>query len=424
MNLLLSENIPLRTTAIFGEFAEVSVLPHHYGDLSASPVPLIKLSATEYLLADHPVMAVTSVLIDDAPILAYAAQTATDDTGHAYAKITLSAPVPDGSKITATLKGKYHPTTGALMENPADIIEDIYRLSGKTESLPGLKSECAGLKVAGSLTEITSIREAIDRVSRSVGAIWTSGMARLYPVTAPIQSGIKQLDASNSSTPDLSAVLADTADSLRVAFDWCADKGEFAQFIELAANPSPYGAASSLPAHSVEAGWIRQAADAESLGRRMLARLAGNKLAVSLSTGLEGIEPGQWLLLDHPSFPAAGAQPMMVLGISLDPYKRDASLSGEVIYGAAPNIIITRVSKAIKPTIGGGVEIAYTNGIATFTILGPDNKPLINAQVSLDGSAAKKTNAKGQVSFDAKPGTHTLAVQASGFVPFEMEVTV
>jgi hypothetical protein len=68
--------------------------------------------------------------------------------------------------------------------------------------------------------------------------------------------------------------------------------------------------------------------------------------------------------------------------------------------------------------------VAFKNGIATFTILGPDGKPLPNALVAMDNGAPKKTNAQGKVSFEANSGTHTIAVEADGYVPFTLEVTL
>ncbi|MFH1493726.1 MAG: carboxypeptidase-like regulatory domain-containing protein [Pseudomonadota bacterium] len=419
MNLLLSEDLPIRTSAAMGDYAEDAVLPVIYGDLSQSAVPLVKLSETEYLAADHPAT-VTAVFVDGQETQGWAASTETDIAGHAYCQITLAAPPEQGAEITAAMQGKRHATTGALIEHPADILQDVLALAGKAWDLSRLKAELPGIRLAGRLDRLQSVRAWLDEITRSCGVVWAERFAAAYPSSAGVS--VASLDARNCQPGSISASIQDAADRLQIAFDYHPAKGAFAQYMELSAKPSPFGA-SGAPMARLEAPWLRQPADALALGQRLLSRLAMQRAAIDLETG-KAIRVGDWLAISHPALPVNGEQSLMALSLETEPGKPGRRISGEISWGATPVITMDHHARAIRPKADGGIDVAYSNGIATFTILGPDAKPLQNALVSLDNSAPKKTNAQGKVSFEAKPGKHVIAVEADGYVPFELEVTL
>jgi hypothetical protein len=173
----------------------------------------------------------------------------------------------------------------------------------------------------------------------------------------------------------------------------------------------------------LEAPWLRQPADALALGKRLLTRLAGQRAAITLDTGTV-LNVGDWFGISHPSLPVSGTLSMMVLSLETSPGKPGRRIGGEIYWGEAPTITLDHHARALRPKAEGGVDVAFKNGIATFTILGPDGKPLPNALVAMDNGAPKKTNAQGKVSFEANSGTHTIAVEADGYVPFTLEVTL
>lgn len=419
MNLLLSEDLPLRTSAALGDYTEDAVLPVVYGDLSQSAVPLVKLAETEYLVADHPAT-VTAVFVDEQETHGWAAGTKTDITGHAYCAITLAAPPEPGAAITAAVQGKRHSATGALIEHPADVLQDVLTLAGKTWDLSRLKAELPGVRLAGRLDRIQSVRAWLDEITRSCGVVWAERFAAAYP--APAGVAVASLDARSCTIGTISASVRDAADRLQIAFDHHPAKGAFAQYMELSATPGPFGAAGA-PKARLEASWLRQPADAVALGTRLLARLAGQRVAVEINTGTT-ISVGDWIGISHPALPVDGTQPMMALSLETSPGKPDRSISGEIVWGDAPAITLDSHARAIRPKAAGGVDVAFVNGIATFAILGPEGKPLPNAMVAMDNGAPKKTNAQGKVSFESNPGNHVLAVEADGYVPFEIEVVL
>ena len=419
MNLLLSENLPLRTSAALGDYTEDAILPVVYGDLSQSAVPLVKLSETEYLAADHPAT-VTAVFVDEQETHGWASRTQTDITGHAYCAITLSAPPEKGAAITAALQGKRHAATGALIGHPADVLQDVLALAGKAWDLSRLKSDLPGVRIAGRLDKAQSVRAWMDEITRSCGVVWAERFAAAYPSATGVS--VASLDARNCQISNLSANIQDAADRLQIAFDYHPAKGAFAQYMELSAKPSPFGS-TGAPITKLEAPWLRQPADALALAQRLLSRLASQRASIALETG-KPLTVGDWFGLRHPSLPVDGTVALMALSLETQPGKPSRRISGEITWGDPPIITLDHHARAIRPKADGGVDVAYSNGIATFTILGPDAKPLPNALVALDNGAAKKTNAQGKVSFEAQPGAHIIAVEASGFVPFEIEVSL
>ncbi|MDZ7655620.1 MAG: hypothetical protein U0997_06715 [Sulfurimicrobium sp.] len=417
MNLLLSEDFPLRTSAALGDYTEDAILPVVYGDLSQSAVPLVKLSETEYLAADHPAT-ITAVFVDGQETKGWSGSTKIDITGHAYCAVTLSAPAEQGAEITAAMRGKRHATTGALIEHPADILQDVLSLAGKAWDLSRLKAELPGVRLAGRLDRQQSVRAWLDEITQSCGVVWAERFAASYPASAGV--AVAALDARNCQPGSISASIQDAADRLQIAFDYHPAKQTYAQYMELSAKPSPFGAAGA-PIAKLEAPWLRQPADALALGKRLLSRLAMQRASIEIESG-KAISVGDWLTLTHPALPVDGQQAMMALSMEYHPGKPGRRISGEIAWGETPIITLDHHARAIRPKAEGGVDVAYANGIATFTILGPDGKPLPNALVSLDNSAAKKTNAQGKVSFEAKPGRHVIAVEADGYIPFELEV--
>lgn len=419
MNLLLSEDLPLRTSAALGDYTEDAILPVIYGDLSQSAVPLVKLSETQYLAADHPAT-VTAVFVDGQETNGWAASTQTDITGHAYCQITLAAPPEQGAEITAALQGKRHATTGALIEHPADVLQDLLSLAGKTWDLSRLKSELPGIRLAGRLDKAQSVRAWLDEITKSCGVVWAERFAAAYPSSAGVS--VASLDARSATVTSISASIQDAADRLQIAFDYHSSKGAYAQYMEISAQPSPFGAAGS-PMAKLEAPWLRQPADALALGKRLLSRLAMQRASIDLETG-KPLNVGDWLTLTHPALPVDGPQTLMAISLETQPGKPGRRISGEISWGETPIITLDHHARAIRPKDDGGVDVAYQNGIATFTILGPDGKPLPNALVALDNGAPKKTNAQGKVGFESQPGRHVIAVEADGYLPFELGVTL
>lgn len=427
MSLMLADDYPLRTAADIGNYTVDHYLPEVFGDLSDSPSPLIRLSETEFLAADHPAT-VVNVQVDRQEVHGWSASTATDSTGHSYCKVTMSATVDAGKIVTAGIVGRASPSTGQTLEHPADIMAYILSVAGKDWDWSGLKAELPGLRLANRIDRIQSVRAWIDEIGRSCGVAWSAARACAYP--APPGVALAQLDQLNSTVESCISTVQDAAATLALQFSWNAAKSTYAKTMKFSASPSPFESTPPVPSVyvvapdvTIQAPWLRSAADAEALGRRLLVRLSRPRASVNVKTG-ERLRSTDWATLSSPLLPIDGPQDFFVLSAQAAFGDRTSILTGEIAWGDVPTIALTSYSKMASDTQTAGVEIAYVAGVATFTIQDDQGKPLANANVSLDGGAAKKTDAQGIVRFSAKPGSHVLYVLAAGFAAFEIEVAL
>lgn len=418
MRLLLSEPVPLRTTRQLGDFAEARALPHRYGDLRAARFALIRLSATEFLAADHD-MAIDAVYVDDEKTLTWEQRLNRDDDGHQWTTVLFGSPIDQSATVSATGTGKRNRATGALLQNPAEIMEDVLALCGRGETFPELRAEAAaaGLVLAGSLTQSQSIRAQLDEIACSAGAIWTPSSSRLYPA-AQVSGRVIDLEPAEAGGLSVSAVIADTCDVLRLAYDVSDASGRPQRYMELTASPQRFGGVVA----EIELPWLRTAANAEALGTRMLKRMAGERYRVEFRAERIDIRPGQWVrLVGLQEWPIPGPDPvLMVLSVDVELGTRSSAVAGEVVL-ATPDVAVTSHSVGLPDTSDGGVDVSFRNGIATFTVRDQDGKPVAGARVTLDGGDPKRTDEQGRVSFSARQGPHELLIEATGMLTQRIE---
>lgn len=421
MNILLSEPLPLRTSRMLGDYVEDFLLAHRYGDLTAARFELKPLTPAQWFVADHP-MVVTRVFIDDESTAGWNYEIQSDTDGHSWTVVNLAAPAPQGAHVSAAGRGKLNPTTGALLQNPAEIIEDLSRLGGRADIFPAFRAECAAasLRIAGSIDQSMSLRVAIDLVTEAVGAIWTPQMARLYPARAVIGPVLELTSQDVDLAPPI-ASLVDTFDVLRLSYDVADATGKPQHYIELTASPQRYGGVVSEQTFA----WLRSPADAELVGRVTLERGAGDRYDVDFSSSRTDIRPGTWWrLVDHPQWPFAGDDPiLMILTVQVSPDANTIDVTSETVLGK-PIITVTAHSLALPDTSEGALEIEFRNGILTLKVLDKDGKPLVGARVSLDGSVAKTTDERGTVTFSTVAGKHKIAIEAAGYMPQELEISL
>jgi hypothetical protein len=417
--LLLSEVLPLRTSKSLGDFADDAVLPLVFGDLRNAPFPLVRLSDTRFFVCDHPAQ-VTSVFIDNQEAQGWAQSLESDDSGHTWTVITIAAPVPPGSTVSAAGMGLLDPVTGALMENPADVVEYVCALAGRADDFSPLRAECSAsnLRVAGRITSPQAVKLWIDQILQSVGAIWSYNMGRVYP-TSTDPSPVLDLDKSEVGDIVVSASLTDSADILKLGYDVADSSGRAQHFIQLEASPRRFAGL----VKEVVYPWLRTPANAEAIGGPVLQRLAGERYDDSFVSTRRSIRPGMWVRpVAHPDWPLPGPDPViMVLSVEIEPDSDSVRVTGEHIVGQAL-ITVTAHSIALPDTVQAAIDVAVKDGVATFTITDKDGKPLAHARVALDGGATKTTDAQGKVSFSAAPGQHRIDVEATGYLPFSITV--
>lgn len=421
MELLLSEPLPLRTTRALGDYADDAILPEVLGDLTAAPFPLIRLDDSRFFAADHR-MAVTKVFTNRQQAANWAMVLESDGLGRTWTEVHFDAPIPAGTEVSACGTGREDDDTGELIANPADVARRVCDIAGRDDDWSALRAECSALNltVAGRITDRLSVKAQIDQILQSVGAIAAHGMARLYPSAAD-PSPVLALDRAEVDAIEVSASLTDTADVLRLAYDRSDASGRCQHYIELTASPQRYGGLSK----EVEYAWLRTPANAESIGRPVLQRLAGERYDVAFMSTDRSLRPGQWVTLTaHPDWPLPGDDPViMILAVEIEQDSAAVRVTGETIVGTA-TVTVTAHSLALPDTVAAGIDVAVRDGVATFTITDRDGRPVAGAHVSLDGAAPKTTDTQGKVSFSAVPGVHEIAVDAPGFLPFTLEVTL
>lgn len=420
--LLLYESIPLRTTRQLGDFAENEPLAHVFGDLTAARFPLRRISATRGHAADHP-MEITGAGSGNLATQSYQAVIEPDDSGRVCTWVDFGAPVPDGEAMWAFGRGKRHATTGALIANPGDILTDISNtIAGRSDNYQTAREECAaaGILLAGRVAVAQSIRLSLDAPAESAGLIWCPGMSRRYP--AAVSGYVLELDRQRANLRgDPQASVDDTADILRIAYDWCDVTGKPQKSIELTASPQRYGGVVkelSLP-------WLRTPANAVTVGTPILQRLSCERYAVPLAVARTDIRPGQWLRLHAlPDWPFADADPVvMVLKAKVSRGTRSSELDCEW-QRTTPGVSVTAHAVALDDLTGDSLEISTRNGIATLTVRDENERPVNGARVSFDGGEPKTTDARGQVSFSYTPGAHEFAIEAPGMEPQSVAVTL
>ena len=70
-----------------------------------------------------------------------------------------------------------------------------------------------------------------------------------------------------------------------------------------------------------------------------------------------------------------------------------------------------------------GLRVTYADGVATLVVADPNDAPIREAVVTFDDQKGR-TDRTGTVRFKAARGAHRVTVEASGFAPMEMEITL
>lgn len=425
--LLLNELLPLRTTRQLGDFAENSFLAYIFGDLTEARFPLRRISSTRGHAADHP-MQITAAFTGDVPTASWQAKIEADITGHVCTFVDFGAPVPPNVQMQAAGKGMLHPLTGALITNPGEIMERLAIIAGRSDKFQTLREQAAAadIRLALRVADSKSIQAWYDIPAKSAGAVWSSpNISRRYP--AAVSGYVRELDVQTASNVRAVAVVDQTADILRVAYDWCDATDKPRKHIELTANPERYGGLVkelALPC-------LRSAANAVVVCTPILQRYAGERYDVTLDSSDMTIRPGHWLKLvsidgsgPHPEWSRGGDAPyVMVLAVDVNRDNGTVGVTGETLL-TAPSISVTAHSIALADTFAGALEVAERNGIATFTVFDENHIGIAGARVSFDGSPAKTTDSRGQVSFTYTPGQHEIAIEAPGRVPQTLTITL
>ena len=427
MDRPLSDNLPLRTNAVWGGWREVRVLPWGWGRITVTPIQYSD-DQRVFVLLDHPIEGVDEVKRDGVATPAWAWYNGVDSTGRAVSFVELAEPLAEGERLAVTLRGRMHPATGRRLQTPAEILHDVLaNLAGAPVSwgeLDDYRTETAEWVLGGVLADNTiSVRAAVDQIMQSAGGAWAAampGVAITWPPLPDAAAPALRVDAL--AAPDLQAATSATGihTALRVLYDYDHAAGRFARAIQLEAPDAikDYGRLEL----EWPAPWLRTPRQAEALGQRMLAWLARPRWRVSWRQSLADVATGSWVEIDHPRSPVQGRHRLVGAELDLDAAVLACAIEAPV--GAPPAIETTRLSAAFDPLIQPGITVEVANGEIIFTARNERGQPLPGARITLDGGARRIADANGRVSFPVARGRHVLLIEADGYPPSEAVVVV
>lgn len=422
---MLSDPLPIRTTAAWPAFAKPEPLNVVYGRCT---VPAIQYDQTRkfWLVADHPIQGVDAVYRDGKPEKTYAWRNGTDPTGHPVALVELGQALAATATLTAAIRGKTHPTSGALLETPADVLQDILRLAGRPVAdaeLADFRAASADLAVAGMLTPGLTARAQLAELADSVGMLWSpalAGIARRWPVESRAEGEPLYARFAAAEVVEVKADCRRDAlyTGLRVEFDWDWVSGSARRAIVLRADTADrYGHRET----ALHAKWLTGAAQATARGVAWLQAYGRPRWALSFEADLEpAVTPGGWFALSHPLLPVAGE--FLALNAERDWSNQRQRIHAERAFGPVPSVAVVGVGGLFAQP-DSDLRITYANGVATLVIVDPAGAPIRDAVVSFDDKTGK-TDRAGTVRFKTERGAHRVAVEAAGFARFEMEVAI
>jgi hypothetical protein len=393
--------LAMRTSDVLGDFTESFFLKHRYGDLTKSPFRLNKTADREYFVADHPMTLLNSVQISGQSTDAWEYFTRTDPTGVTNSYIRLgSDPDRIDSIVTATGLGKASRKTGNLIENPADIVQDIARINGKELDFPLFREQCNGrnIRFAGSLEDNKSLILYIKSLLESTGALWVYNNVVFFPDVLPYGKVL-----NSYTSPSYKLELEQRAGSIKLAFNYNDGSQRYGSFVVVRAVGSLY-----TNQREVFCKWLR-----------------GNKAAIELANRLAGYYAGEWATvssevegLRHSGEVVSLSSPLFtgeVLITESTPGDASSKITGRQILSTWPKLSLDSYTAELPITQTQAIELDFTNGVLTITIYDTDNKPFVGATVALDDGTPKKTNNKGRVQFKTVAGGHALDISAPGF---------
>lgn len=424
----LSDNLPLRTSAVWGGWRDVRVLPWGWGRVTLTPIQYSGDQRVFFLL-DHPIAGVDEVRRDDVATPAWEWRNAVDSTGRAVSFVELAQPLAEGERLAVTLRGRLHPQNGRLLQTPAEILFDVLanlaRAPVAWPDLDDFRTETADLVLGGLLADNSvSIRAAVDQIMQSTGAAWSAampGIALAWPPLADDAAPALRVDRLTAAgTPQAEAVAAGLVTVLRVLYDYDHAAGRYRRAIQLRAPEAvrDYGELEM----EWPAPWLRTPRQAEALGQRMLGWLARPRWRQSWQQPWADVATGAWVRLDHPLMPVTGRHRLLSARLNLSRASLEASVEAPV--GPSPQVETMRLSEAFAPVIQPGITVEVAGSEIIFTARDDQGQPLPGARVTLDGGAARIADSAGRVSFPVQRGRHVLLIEAQGYPPAEAVVVV
>lgn len=407
----LSDLLPLRDTSSWPGYDSLKVIPRVYGRARIAPIRYND-AGTVFVLADHPIVGVDSVTLNGSPV-DFRWRNGADMTGHSVAFLELATAPDTSAKLAVEVRG--------LSGNPADILADIDPRSDLQDFAIDCRNQ--NLTLSGALDAKITLRAAISLVLEQVGAVWSAGLpgfARPFPPAedGPIFGELGRLDLTGWSAE---CGLNNLINRLKVPFDWdyAESKARQSVVLEAPAAIREHGereAELALP-------WVRDARQAVATATRYLQWRARPLWTVQFSVGVQyrDIEPGGWIMIDHPRLPLVG----QYVVTDLDPGygKGSVSMTALAPAGPVPRVELVRQSMMFEP-IRTDFVMATGADTVSLTITDEKGQKLPGAKVWIDGKGPQTADGEAKIRFTARPGRHVLRIEADGRSAIATEITL
>lgn len=414
---MLTNPVPLRTTAQLSFFDSPASLPRVYGRVTLSPIKYRK-DGRQWLLADHAIQGVDSVKWAGKAYQSWDAVNWKDDNGHSIALLeTFDTIEPED--LTVTVRG-LTASDGSLVQNPADIVYDVLAFSGVSitrSQLDAFRTETQGMLLSGVVDgSEQTLRSQIDDILLSVGAVWSLGMpriARLWPATlSSTEPYYLTLSALDIDSVESEADSAELVTALRVKYAYDHYQGEFTKSLLLEAplQIRKYGRVE----RELEFNWTSDDRQAVAVAKRYLqywSRPVWRSTLTLSSEAATETPPGVVVSVSHPYLPTTGA--LLTVGASVDILAGQTTIETEAAYGSAPTVTLVQTSEQFAD-IEQTLFSEFQNDVATIQALSSSTGlPLPGATVTLNG-ITRTADSNGVATFNIAPGVYQLRIEASG----------
>ena len=417
-----TDPIPLRMSTEWPEYPAVYALSQVYGRVTMKPQPYDSTGAL-WLIAGHAIAGIDAVSVKGQTIDGYALQNGTDPLGKPVSVLELATPVESRDQIIITLRGKQHPDTGVLLDRPDLILYDwlvnVCGMAFDVADFDDLRSwsQSNSVVCGGVIDAIESIQSATDRMTQGMGLAWgpdISGVAVPWPPSA-IQIGQTTLNIKNADSLKSVAASTDlvTVLSYRYATNWADGKPGRSMVLE-ASSVDQYGRREA----ELSAGWLQAATAAEDHASRWLAWNGAPVWRIEADTAAS-LDVGDHIGIDHPYCSMSGA---VVVAKSGTPIKNTVvAVASELNAG---EIRILSRSSGVELDVRSQADYVYADGKLTYTVTDETGSPIARASVTLDGTEMRLTDNQGRVQFVVGRGSHTLKIEAEGFIAQTVTVTL
>jgi hypothetical protein len=416
----ITDLLPLRDSTAWNAYREARPIPHRYGECGGEPIQY-DASRRLWVWADHPSLAVDAVLVDGLPVTNWRWRNAVDSTDQAVTFVEFTEAVEESSSIVVRGRGKIHATSGALVDNVADVLFDllvsIAGLSYPAARFDNLRAAAAGLTVGGSIETVDQTFKIARAICASIGAVFSPDLPGFGFLSPAVPDGRDSVDARGGMGLRISATArrADLCNDLTVRYAIEAGSPRGAVQYDV---PTSIDRVGRLPL-VVDAPWITSGRVAAAVAERMLGYRARRRWNVRVSNVIGAARIGTFAALNHPLLPGVTGS-YVIESVDYDDASNRSEISFVAPVDATPPLRFLRntlASSAIEPQTA---TAAVVNNEYGFVVTDVDARPIPGATCVLDPSGAnlaRRSDSTGWVSWPLwamTPGAHTVIVTFDG----------